>query len=120
MTTADPQFAQWLMSETLWTLADNATLRARWGDTALTTERQTTIADKAAADAEAARQIAFLGGPLVTDEHQLKGEFAAYLGQVITITGPQLGYGAGLDVFVIGAQDDRATGLSQVTVLRRL
>jgi hypothetical protein len=82
--------------------------------------RQTTIATNADAAAEAARQLAFLGGPLVEDEHLLVGQWAPYLGQVIILTIDQLGYDAGVAVFVIGVQDDRASDTSRVSVLRRL
>ena len=57
---------------------------------------------------------------MAIDEHLLAGRWAACLGQVITVTAARLGYDAGVNVFVLGAQDDLATGLSRVTVLRRL
>lgn len=122
MSTVDPLYAQWLMAEALWQTSSAEAVVARWGATAQTTTRTTTIATRADAAAEAARQLAFLGGsgPLVVDEHQLRGAWGQYLGQIITLTINQLGYDAGLDVFVIGAQDDHATGLSTVTVVRRL
>lgn len=120
MSAIDPVYAQWLQDIGLWHVSTDATLSARWGDKAMTTERMTTLALKADAIAEAARQIAFLGGPLVDDEHLLKGEWSAYLGQVITITGTGLGYEAGIDCFVIDVQDDRSAGTSTVRVLRRL
>lgn len=120
MPSVDPVFAQWLMSEGLWQVSGDATLTARWGNDALTTQRMTTIATKAAATAEAARQLAFLGGPLAIEEHQLLGAWAWALGSVITLTFDQLGYDAGVDVFVIGAEDNLAAGLSTVTIVRRL
>ncbi|MDE2171318.1 MAG: hypothetical protein KGJ57_18135 [Sphingomonadales bacterium] len=90
--------------------------------TAQTTSRTTTIASRADATAEAARQLEFLGGsgPLVVDEHQVQGAWCPYLGRIVTLTINKLGYDAGLDVFVIGAQDNTATGLSTLTVIRRL
>lgn len=93
---------------------------ARWGDDAVKSERMTSIALRADADTEAARQLLLLRGPLVVDEHLLRGEWRGYRGQVITITGTRLGYEAGVDVFVLGAEDNQATGLSNVTVIRRL
>lgn len=120
MTNVDPVFAQWLMSEGLWQVSDDATRRTRWGADALTTQRMTTIATKTAAAAEAARQLAFLGGPLAIEEHMLLGEWAGTLGSVITLTIDQLGYDAGVDVFVIGAEDNLSAGTSTVTVIRRL
>lgn len=120
MTMVDPVYAQWLMADCLWTLAKDDVLDARWGESALTKERQTTIATKEDAEAEAARQLAFMGGPLVIDSHLLLGRWEPYRGQVITITGNKLGYEAGVDVFVLGAEDALASGTSRVTVLRRL
>lgn len=120
MTAVDPVYAQWLQSAGLWQVSEDATLKARWEDKAQTSERMTTIALKADAAAEAGRQLAFLGGPLVVDEHTLLGEWSAYLGRVITISIDRLGYDAGIEVFVIGAEDDRSAGTSKVTVIRRL
>ncbi|MEQ1499426.1 MAG: hypothetical protein ABL914_12285 [Novosphingobium sp.] len=120
MASVDPLFAQWLQSEGLWQLSEDAALRARWGDTALTTSRMTTTATKADAAAEGLRQLAFLGPVCAIDEHMLLGEWRDRRGQVVTLKIAQLGYDAGVDVMVLGALDDRATGLSRVTVLRRL
>lgn len=122
MSTVDPLYAQWLMAEALWQSSSDDAVVARWGSTAQTTTRTTTIATRADAAAEAARQLAFLGGngPLVVDEHQVEGAWCQYLGRIVTLTIAQLGYDAGLDVFVIGAEDNAATGLSTLTVIRRL
>jgi len=122
MTAIDPAYAQWLIAEALWQVSTDATLAARWGSSAQTTERVTTIATKADAAAEAARQIAFLGGggPLVAEEHELPGAWRQYQGRVINLTIDRLGYDAGLNVFLIGAQDNGANGTSTLTVIRRL
>lgn len=122
MAVVDPIFAQWLMAPALWRVSADATLNARWGASAQTTERVTTIANGADVAAEAARQIAFLGGngPLAIEEHELVGEWAQYLGRIVTLTIDRLGYDAGLNVFVIGAQDNRGAGTSILTVIRRL
>lgn len=120
MTVVDPVYAQYLMSQTLWAVASDDAAATRWGATAAIKERRTTIATKADAEAEAARQLAFMAGPLVMDEHVLLGQWVRYRGQVVTITGNKLGYDAGAEVFVLGAQDALATGTSVVTVLRRL
>lgn len=120
MTAVDPVFAQWLQADGKWHVQDDAARKGRWGATALVTTRMTTLAEAADAEAEAARQLAFMGGPLVEDEHQLMGTWADCLGQIVTLDSERLGYAGGVDVFVIGAEDNRATGLSRVTVLRRL
>lgn len=120
MAAVDPVFAQWLMADGRWLVSEDATLRARWGDKALTTSRMTTIAAKADAEAEGARQLAFLGPVAAIDEHLLVGRWKHLRGQVITLTIDRLGYEAGAQVFLLGAEDDDATGLSRVTVLKRL
>jgi hypothetical protein len=121
VTAVDPLFAQWLQADGLWFVGEDSSLKARWGDAgAVTSQRMTTIASAEDVQLESGRQLAFFGGPIVVDEHLLQGEWADCLGRVITLTIAQLGYDAGLDVFVIGVQDERATGNSRVTVLRRL
>lgn len=122
MTSVDPVFAQWLLADSRWTIATDAAGAARWGTSGLTRERQTTIAEKADAEAEADRQLAFMGagGPMAIDSHLLLGQWEPLRGQVITISCDRLGYEGGVDVFLLGAQDALASGTSIVTVLRRL
>lgn len=120
MAAVDPVYAQWLQADGLWHVESDAVLLARWGTQVLTTLRLTTLATRVDAAAEAARQIDFMGYPLAVEEHTLPGQWAAYLGRVITVTIDRLGYDAGLDVFVIAAEDNRASGLSKVSVIRRL
>lgn len=120
----DPVFAQWLQDATLWALGQDATALARWGETAVLSERITGMANRADALDEAARQLAFFGMPIAEDVHVVTlaqgGGWKRYLGQVITLTGPDLGYAGGADVFLIGAEDDHTSGLSTLTVLKRL
>jgi hypothetical protein len=59
MTTVDPLYAQWLQSAALYTLREDADLVSRWGSTAQRAERITTIAQRADAEAEADRHLAF-------------------------------------------------------------
>ncbi|MES2987687.1 MAG: hypothetical protein V4808_07260 [Pseudomonadota bacterium] len=120
MASVDPLFAQWLQEDGLWVVSEDADSVERWGEDAVTAERMTSIALRGHAEIEAARQLAFLSGPHVLDEHQLKGEWRGLRGQVITLSGPKLGYDAGVDVYLLGAEDDLATGLSRALVIRRL
>lgn len=120
MSSVDPIFAQWLQDSGLWCVGADATLNARWGAKAITVERMTSLATVEGASAEQARRAAFFNVPIAVEEHLLSGQWAGHLGQVITISGPQLGYDNGIAVFVVGVDDNRATGLSRVTVLRRL
>lgn len=116
----DPLVAQWLQSAGLWAVSEEPAQRSRWGDTALTVERMTTIASKVDAASEGARVISFRGMPTVEDVAELPGEFVHSIGEVITVEHPDLGYKDGINVFVINAEDDRASGVSLVTFLRRL
>ncbi|HEX8485067.1 hypothetical protein [Sphingomonas sp.] len=122
MSAVDPLFAQWLQAPADYAVRADAAAVARWGATALTTERLTGIATKAAAEAEANRQLTFFGrGPFAIDVHQFVGtDWIGALGSVVTIAIDQLGYDAGIDVFVLEAEIDRASGTSNVTVLRPL
>lgn len=122
MATVDPLFAQWLQAESDNVVRTDAAMAARWGATALTTERVTAIATAAAASAEADRQLAFLSrGPFAVDVHRLVGtDWAGELGRVVTLLIDDLGYAAGVDVFVFEVSIDRATGMSEVAVLRPL
>ncbi|RIV82945.1 hypothetical protein D2V17_14175 [Aurantiacibacter xanthus] len=116
----DPQFAQWLSAESLWAVRQDAVTQAKWGDLASSSERATTLANRSDAEAEAQRQLAFLEGPLVKDTVELQGKWVQRIGRVITLTCDDDSYPASVDVFVAGASDDHSTGLSKVTVLRRL
>jgi hypothetical protein len=113
-------FAEWLRSPALWQFAGDVAIAAAWGEDAPQSERITALANSTDAAAEAVRQMAFQGIPMAKEEHRIKGRLAPYIGKVVTITTARLGYAAGLEVLVLGAQDDLATGMSAVTVLRKL
>lgn len=118
----DPLFAQWLQAEADWALRSSATQQARWGGSARTLETRTGIATRAAAEVEGDRQLAFWSrGPFAIDVHQVAGtDWSEEIGRVIQLTIGQLGYDAGVDVFLIGIEPDRATGTTALTVLRPL
>lgn len=122
MTIVDAFFAQWLQAPADFAVRTDSAATERWGSTAVTAERMTGIARRVDAEAEADRQLAFFAaGPFAIEEHQLLGrDWQREIGRVVTIAIDQLGYDAGLDVFVIGADENRATGLSTVTVIRPL
>lgn len=126
MAAVDPLFAQWLQAEADFVVRSDDDAAARWGASGVTTERVTGVATRAGAEAEGDRQLGFLRrGPFAVDTHRLVGaDWAAALGRVVRLSGEPgadpLGYGFGVDVFVLGVDVDRAAGLSQVTVLRPL
>lgn len=122
MSAVDPLFAQWLQAEADFTVRSDAAGAARWGASGVTSERVTGIATRSAAEAEGDRVLAFLSrGPFTEETHDVVGtDWQRSIGTVVTFTIDQLGYDAGVDVFVLGAECNRATGISQVTVLRPL
>lgn len=111
-------YAEWLQSESLFSESIDAAIAAAWGDEALTSETLTVLASSGAAQNESDRQLNFLKQPLAIDVHDMVGAFAPYIGKTVTITGPRLGYNAGVLCLVLGAVDDLAAGVSKVTVLR--
>ena len=118
----DPLYAQWLQAPADYVVRSDATVTVKWGATALSTERLTGIATRAAAAEEADRELAFLSrGPFAQDVHQFVGvDWINSIGTVVTIVNPDLGYENGIDAFVLDAEVDRTTGISTVTVLRPL
>jgi hypothetical protein len=118
----DPLYAQWLQRDADTVIRYDASAVARWGNSAAATARVTAIATRAAASAEADRQLAFFSrAPFAIEVHQFASlDWIAAIGTVITVYGDNLGYDAGIDVFVLGAEPDQATGISSVTVLRPL
>ena len=110
----DSDYALYLQSpERLVTLSD-AVMAARWGSFARTVEVSSCLTTEANALAEAARQQAFLGGPLVEDLVTLRGalDVAALRGRAVTIDGAV--------VFVLGGDVDHSTAISHLNILRRL
>lgn len=122
MATVDPTFAQWLQDQASFVLREDAAAKARWGNGALTAEVVTAIATQAAAEAEGDRQLAFFArGPFAIDLHDVVGtDWGSELGRVVTLTINELGYDNGVDVFVIGIEPDRSTGITTLTTLRPL
>lgn len=122
MSMVDSTFARWLQSEADYVVAADAAAVGRWGVSARTTERVTSIATMAAAQAQAACDLTFWSrAPFAIDVHQIVGDdWAGELGRIVTLAIDQLGYDDGVDVFVFDVEIDRATNISSVTVLRPL
>jgi hypothetical protein len=118
----DPLNAQWLQASADYVVRTDAEATARWGTTAIATERLTGIATRAGAVAQGDRDLAFLSrGPFAQDVHQFVGtDWIAAIGTVVTIRNDDLGYETGADTFVLDAEVDRSTDISTVTVLRPL
>lgn len=116
----DATYAEWLQAQCLYKTAADAGIDGVWSDDAVKSERITALAGSADAAAEATRQQAFMGVPMAKEVHVMQGRFTPLIGRVITIQIAQLGYDAGLDVLLLGAQDNLSNNTSTVTVLRRL
>lgn len=112
----DPSFADWLRSPALVSVASAA---SSFGPLAQSSAITSPLAIKADADAEATRQIDFLGAPRVVDKLRIAGRRVDLIGKAVTLTTDHEGYRTGTAVFVIGAEelDDGGTSLS---VVRRL
>lgn len=119
----DPAYAEWLQAPARTAVQTDAALVARWGARAGTAEVNCAFDSEADALAEAARQIAFFGGPLVEETATINGlvDINAVRGRAITLTlsGDPV-FGAGVTVFVLGGVPDEATGVTTLYVLRRL
>ncbi|HYD12741.1 MAG TPA: hypothetical protein VEC11_07825 [Allosphingosinicella sp.] len=116
----DAGLVDWLKTGAKFEASTDAGIAAAWGADAAETEIVSPLALLADAAAEAVRQEAFLKGPLVIDRHVVRGLKAYLVGRPATITIDRLGYDAGVDVFVIGAEERDGVELTNLTVLRRL
>lgn len=111
--------AAWLRSDGLRAVASNAAA-APWGGAAVETEARCAFDTAAAAQAEAARQIAFLGPARVLETLRVEGRQVDLIGCCINLTAPVEGYRTGADVFVIGAEELQEDDATSLKVIRRL
>lgn len=116
----DAGIVDWLKTAALFAASTDGAFAALWGAEAVETEIISTLALDADAIAEAARQQGFLEGPLAVDIHDVPGLREDLIGRPVTITADQLGYGAGVVVFVIGAKEHERVERTTLIVLRRL
>lgn len=119
MTLVDPDFAEWLGRDEVIAVATNAAAEAKWGAIAIDTAISSPIAFKADAIAEASRQLAFRPGPLDVEKLRVPGQHVGLIGKVVKLTAAKGGYAAGVDVFVLDADETDAGGGTILTVLRR-
>lgn len=115
----DAGTAVWLKEGALYALSTDSGIASAWADS-LETEIVSPLAVAADAATEAARQQAFLEGPLAIETHNVPGLKSSLVGSPITLTGTHLGYDAGLVVFVIRAVEIEGINRTELTVLRRL
>lgn len=118
MSFVEPSFAEWLGSEARFVEAVSAD--ARWTAIGAATRQVSSLATRAAAVAEAARQVRFAGGPLALDRHLVSGLQRDLLGKVVGLTIDQLGYRDGGSCFVIAIKERDTVEMTELLVLRRL
>lgn len=114
----DPGFADWLRARARFVSIDDAVVAGAWGLDAVESEIVSPLTELADAQAEGARQMAFLGKAAAIDTHIVPGLRADLFGRTITLTIDKLGYLAGVACFVIGAEE--GDGVTALTVVRRL
>lgn len=109
--------AEWLTGRAIYAQAEDAALRASWGDVAIESEVLSPIAAAADADLEAARQLAFLAQPLAEEVIEVEGELVGLLGTCQRIACDRAGYADAPAVLIIGAEEQDC-GTTRLTVLR--
>ena len=110
----DSAYALYLQSAERIATASSAPQSAKWGALARAISVSSPFASEAAANAEAARRLAFFAGPLSTISFTIGKVvlISAIKGKVVTIDGVQ--------IFVLGGDADRSTGISHIVGLRRV
>ena len=119
----DSAYAEWLQQGERQSLVTDAALAGRWGALGETREVSSAFDVEASAIAEANRQLAFYGSPLVQENVIVRGvlDIAAIRGRVWTVTiAASPAYAGGVDVFVLGGSPDHGVGSTTLFVLRRL
>lgn len=121
MAVVDGGVATWLKSEARFATSVIAGAAAAWGAKGVSSTIISPLALQADAQVEAARQAAFLAGPTAVDLHIVKGARRDLVGKVVTMLGDRLGYSsAGTNVYVIGADETKTPGMTELSVLKRL
>ncbi|MGE4321761.1 MAG: hypothetical protein AB7E60_01875 [Sphingobium sp.] len=116
----DAEFGAWLRSACLIAVSSSSALEAAWGDLAAVGDLVSPLANKADAQAEAARQITLFGVPMVIEILQVAGLRVDLVGRPVTLTASRAGYAGSLTVFVLGAREVDGVERTNLTVLRRL
>lgn len=114
----NPGYALYLKSPALFVSANDAGFSATWGDRAVDSEIISPLATLAGANAEAARQFAFLKGPNVEDKITVPGARRDLAGKVITAKGKAGDYADGVPALVIGYREDDTT--TDLFIIRKL
>lgn len=114
----DSGYADWLKKGALFLTAAPG-IAGAWPDRGKATEITTPFVTRAAALAEADRQLDFLAGPNVKDKVLVMGARKDLIGRSIIAQGDRLGYEANPTVFVLGVEE-LDNGTTVLTVVRGL
>ncbi|HEX7820628.1 MAG TPA: hypothetical protein VF463_08410 [Sphingobium sp.] len=112
--------AEWLRSTGSIATADDAAVKAAWGDLASVSEITSPLALATDANVEARRQLEFMNVPLAIEKVEVAGDHSSSLGRLLTIVAAGGGYADGIKVFVIAVEPASSARRSILTVLRRL
>lgn len=122
MTSVASGLAEYLQAPAYWAQGVDAVAKARWGERGVDGSLLSPVDAKADADAELARQLAFMKEPHAAERVQVAPvDLDGLRGQCVTVRAAAPGYGdGGALVFVLGGTVDDATGVMTLDVLRRL
>jgi hypothetical protein len=126
MAAATTDRAEYLKSPEKQAVATDAVLLARWGTAAGDTAQSSPLAEQAAADAEAARQLALMGQVMAEDEITIEGVLLDLEGQTLAIDyrdpdgQPHFGGAATVTMLVVASRVDLAAGTTTIRGLIRL
>ena len=121
MALVETSFADWLKSDSLKAVATGIGLDG-WGDVPVKSNIASCISGAAPGDAnaEAARQIAFLGPARVIETLRVPRRRLDLIGKCVALTANWPGYEAGPVVFVLGAEEIDGEDGTKLKVIRRL
>ncbi len=123
MPAVDSAYAQWLQSANRLTITSDLSNASKWNLLAQDLTASSIIAREADALIEAQRQLDFRSAPLAEEKIELPKlyQVAALRGRVWTIKiAGDAAYQNGADVFVLGGVADHGSGITTLTVLRKL
>ena len=109
----DSAYALYLMSPAKTVELVDATLAARWGIAGHVSEVTCCLSTEAGANAEAARQLGFQGGPLAAEQAVIAAALSVdqIRGRCIDLDG--------VVVFCLGGAVDHGSGTTVIDILRR-
>lgn len=117
MTQVLPTIAEWLKTGYLTHAASAPLVAQAWGDLSNDSEISAPYANRGDAQIEGTAQIGFLGQPMAQEQLRVPGRRVDLVGQARRIVADRVGYGTGILVFILGAQEENDNS-TLLTVLR--